>query len=109
MERSFSVGPGNTVVIYEIQTQDATDVSGIDDLWDESTGTTADFTPVEKRFLLDFASLGVIPDNLEGLAFGPMLPDGRHLLMIVSDNNFNAAQITQFIALALEIVPAPNG
>ena len=109
MERSFSVGKGNTVKLYEILTQRATDVSGIDDLFDEDTGTPVEFDPVEKRFLLDFEEdLGVIPDNLEGLAFGPTLPDGRQSLIVVSDNNFNPGQVTQFIALALELATVPN-
>lgn len=103
MERSFSVGKGNTVKLYEARIQGATDVSGIDDLFDEVTGTAVPFDPVDKRLLLDFASLGLVPDNLEGLAFGPDLPDGRKLLIVVSDNNFSAAQVTQFIALAVEI------
>lgn len=40
-------------------------------------------------------------DNLEGMALGPKLPDGRRVLIVVSDNNFNPLQRTQFIALAL--------
>lgn len=103
MERSFSVGKGNTVTLYEARTQEATDVAGIDDLFNEGTGTTVPFEPVEKRLLLDFASLGLVPDNLEGLAFGPDLPDGRKLLIVVSDNNFSPAQVTQFIALAVDV------
>lgn len=106
MERSFSVGRGNVVKLYEAATQGATDVSGIDDLFDEATGTTVPFTPVDKRVLLDFGDLVPVVDNLEGLAFGPDLPDGRKLLIVVSDNNFSPAQFTQFIALAVEVEPA---
>lgn len=108
MERSFSVGKGNTVKLYEILTQGATDVSGIDDLFDEDTGTPVEFDPVKKRLLLDFADLGLTPDNLEGLAFGPMLPDGHQSLIVVSDNNFNPGQVTQFIAFALELATVPD-
>ena len=46
-------------------------------------------------------------DNLEGMTFGPTLTDGRQLLIIVSDNNFAADQVTQFLAVAVETVPAP--
>jgi hypothetical protein len=102
MERSFSVGAGNTVKLYEARTQSATDVSGFDDLFIESTGTTVPFEPVDKRFLLDFGDF-VVPDNLEGLAFGPDLPDGRKLLTVVSDNNFASSQVTQFIAFAVSL------
>jgi 3-phytase/alkaline phosphatase D len=38
------------------------------------------------------------------MAFGPLLPDGRQSLILVSDNNFNAAnQKTQFLAFAVEL------
>jgi hypothetical protein len=58
-----------------------------------------------KTLVVDIASLGVQPDNLEAMSFGPMLPDGRMLLILVSDNNFNPSQVTQFMALAVELGP----
>ena len=109
MERAFSVGQGNTVGVFEVGVAGATDVSGYDDLFDESTGTGVAFTPVSKDLVFDVeADFGVAPDNIEGMTFGPMLPDGRQLLILVSDNNFNPAnQLTQFIAVAVELAPAP--
>lgn len=101
MERSFSVGKSNTVWLFEISTHGATDVSG-----DESL-LSASFVPVSKRFLVNFADYGLVVDNLEGLAFGPPLDDGRLPLIVVSDNNFAANQVTQFVALAVELEPAP--
>ncbi len=108
MERAFSVGKGNTVGIYEISLAGATDVSGYDDLYDEATGTAVSFDPVPKTLVFDVeADFGIAPDNLEGMTFGPTLPDGRRLLILVSDNNFNPVdQLTQFIAVAVEVVPA---
>lgn len=103
MERSFSVGAGNTVTLFEARIGDATDVSGIDDLYDESSGAPVSFEPMEKRFLLDFAALGLVPDNIEGMTLGPVLPDGSRTLLIVSDNNFAPSQVTQFIALGLQL------
>jgi hypothetical protein len=104
MERSFSVGApglGNTIWLYEISTQSATDVSGYEAL-------PAAFTPVTKRLILSVeVDLGIEPDNLEGMAFGPALPDGRLPLILVSDNNFAASQSTQFIVLAVELASAP--
>lgn len=97
LERSFSVGKGNTVRLYEISTREATDVSGLDSL------AGVDFEPVDKRLLLDFADLGIEPDNLEALAFGPRLSDGRLPLIVASDNNFAGNQETQFVALALTV------
>ena len=111
MERSFSVGgvlgggTGNYVVIKEISTQGATDVLDIDALYEG--GSPISFTPVTQRQIFAFDDLGVPIDNIEGMTFGPPLPDGRQLLIIVSDNNFAPTQFTQFIALALDIAPAP--
>ena len=104
MERSFSVGKGNVVKLYEISIDGATNVIDNDDLYDESTGTADDFVPVSKRLLLDFGDLGLSTvDNLEGLAFGPNLEDGRSLLIVASDNNFSAFQVTQFVAFAVDL------
>jgi hypothetical protein len=109
MERSFSVGAGNTVWLYEIMTQGATDVSAYFTLFpDGVTEPPVPFTPVTKRLILDVEEdLGIEPDNLEGMAFGPPLPDGRLPLVLVSDNNFNAFQTTQFIVLAVDLTSNP--
>jgi 3-phytase len=105
LERSFSVGAdggGNTIWLYEIETQGATDVSGKFSLLNEA------FTPVTKRLILNVESdLGIEPDNIEGMTFGPALPDGRLPLILVSDNNFAATQTTQFIVLAVELESTP--
>jgi 3-phytase len=106
LERSFSVGAeggGNTIWLYEIQLQGATDVSGKFSLLNEV------FTPVTKRLILNVETdLGIEPDNIEGMAFGPALPDGRLPLILVSDNNFAANQTTQFIVLAVELESTPS-
>jgi hypothetical protein len=105
LERSFSVGAeglGNTIWLYEIQTQGATDVSKYDSLLPPSS-----FEPVSKRLILNVEEdLGIEPDNIEGMAFGPALPDGRLPLILVSDNNFAVSQSTQFIVLAVELASA---
>jgi len=113
LERSFSVGAegaGNTIWLYEIQTQGATDVSGYDTLYPNGVGQPpVDFEPVTKRLILNVeADLGIEPDNIEGMAFGPALPDGRVPLILVSDNNFAASQTTQFIVLAVELDSVPT-
>ncbi|MEA3511934.1 MAG: esterase-like activity of phytase family protein, partial [Actinomycetota bacterium] len=107
MERSFSVGgvlgggTGNVVVINEASTQGATDVLGVDALYE--SGSPIAFTPVSKRLVFAFDDLGIPIDNIEGMTFGPVLPDGRQTLVIVSDNNFSSSQFTQFIVLAVDI------
>ena len=107
MERSFSVGgvlgggTGNVVVINEISTAGATNVLDVDALYEG--GSPIPLTPVSQRDVFAFDDLGIPIDNIEGMTFGPPLPDGRQTLVIVSDNNFNAAQFTQFIVLAVDI------
>ncbi|MGA9595654.1 MAG: esterase-like activity of phytase family protein [Acidimicrobiia bacterium] len=107
MERSFSVGgtlgggTGNVINIYEISTTGATNVLPVDALYDGAT--PIDFTPVSKRLVFSFDSLGIPIDNIEGMTFGPDLPDGRKSLVLVSDNNFAASQFTQFVVLALDL------
>lgn len=109
MERSFSVGgvlgggTGNVVVINEVSTQGATDVLDIDALYEG--GSPIAFTPVSQREIFAFDDLGIPIDNIEGMTFGPPLPNGRQTLVIVSDNNFSSGQFTQFIVLALDIEP----
>lgn len=41
-------------------------------------------------------------DNFEALTLGPVLPDGRQSLVLVSDDNFNRSQTTRVIVLAVE-------
>lgn len=89
LERSFSVGVvGNQVRLYEIDIANATNVLATASL----VGAT--YTPVSKRLVLDFETLktqlGVIA-NLEGLAFGPKLANGRDSLVVVADDNFPTA------------------
>lgn len=109
LERSFSVGgvlgggTGNVIVINEVSTDGATDVLGIDALYDG--GSPIVFTPVSQNVVFAFDDLGIPIDNIEGMTFGPSLPDGRKTLVVVSDNNFSPGQFTQFIVLAADIRP----
>lgn len=99
MERSFSVGApgtGNAIKLYTVELKGATDVDGRESL----AGALDDVVPVEKELLLDLDELGIPLDNVEGMAFGPRLADGRRSLVLVSDNNFAPAQFTQFLLFA---------
>jgi hypothetical protein len=84
MERSFSVGAagtGNTIKLYEVSLRGS---------------------PVRKKLLLNLDDLGIPLDNVEGLTFGPRLRGGSRSVVLVSDNNFAAAQFTQFLLFALD-------
>ena len=100
MERSFSVGvpgTGNEIKLYEAALPGADDVNGVSTL----AGSLGKIQPVQKTLLFDLGSLGIPLDNVEGMAFGPDLPDGRRSLIMVSDNNFAASQFTQFLLFAV--------
>ena len=101
MERSFSVGApdtGNTIKLYEIELGGADDVNGFDSL----ALLLGGLRPAEKTLVLNLDALGIPLDNVEGMAFGRDLPDGRRSLVLVSDNNFSPAAFTQFLLFAVE-------
>lgn len=89
----------NDIRLYEVDISGATNVATLASL----KGAT--YTPMKKRLVLNFNTLGLAKvDNIEGIAWGPKLANGRDSLVLVSDNNFNAAsQITQL--LAFEVIP----
>jgi hypothetical protein len=92
MERSFSVGAGNTVRLHRVSLAGATNVAGVADLDDAGR-----VRPVGKRLLVDLDVLGLTLDNLEGMTLGPRLPDGGRALVLLSDNTIPAGQDTQLL------------
>jgi hypothetical protein len=44
----------------------------------------------------------VIAEKVEALAWGPDLPDGRHVLYVMSDNDLNRGIATQIYAFAVD-------
>lgn len=92
MERSFSVGAGNTVRLYRVALRGATDVAGVAGLDDARR-----VRPAGKRLLVDLDTLGLPLDNLEGMTLGPRLPGGGRALLLVSDNNFTPGQPSQLL------------
>jgi hypothetical protein len=91
--------------IYKINLNGATDVSGVDSL--PAGALPAGVTPVGKELFINLLDAGfnlasTIPEKIEGLAWGPDLPDGRHLLYVISDNDLNPSLATQIYAFAIE-------
>jgi len=114
LERSFSVGvpgTGNTIKLYEIQLEGASDISGINSLNALSPTDLAALKPVQKRLLVNFDNLGITTglDNVEGMTLGPILPNGQQSLILTSDNNFSPTQFTQVLALGLTLTSATPG
>jgi hypothetical protein len=85
--------------IYAIDTTGASDIAAVPSL------ANANYIPVTKHLVIDLAKTAEVGrvDNIEGMSWGPTLADGKRSLVLVSDNNFNPAQITQF--LAFEVTP----
>jgi hypothetical protein len=89
--------------IYKIDITGATDVSGIDVL--PAGALPASIVPVQKTLFInlldpEFNLAPTIPEKIEGLAWGPDLPDGRHVLYVVSDNDLTPS--TQIYAFAID-------
>jgi len=98
IERSYSSGSmACTIKVFLADITAATDILRIPSL------QGAGFTPTSKKLLLNMDSLGIFVDNIEGVTFGPDLPNGHHSLIFVSDNNFNPLEKTQF--LLFEVIP----
>ncbi|MBE8967541.1 phytase [Nostocales cyanobacterium LEGE 12452] len=107
LERSFAQGVGNTIKIYEVSLQGATDISFYDSLNNLSAEQLAAIKPAQKRLLLNLNDLNLPngTDNIEGITFGPKLADGSQSIVLVSDNNFNQSQFTQILTLDANLVP----
>lgn len=100
MERAYVPGTGNDVNLYGVVLQDATDVRGEEALPSPYTGRVA-----RKTLLANITAAGVSPDNLEAVAIGPRLPNGKLTLLVMSDDNFSGAgspQINQFILFEID-------
>jgi hypothetical protein len=96
LERSYGL-LGFGVKLYQITLGGATDTFNIPSLKDD----ISNIAPIQKKLLLDLSDLKIYLDNLEGMTLGPRLPDGSQSLILVSDNNFNNAQVTQFLLFSL--------
>lgn len=107
IERGFSAGhgqKGNTVRIYDVDASLATNTLNINNL------RVSFYNPAKKTLLYDFKwakkflSQEII-DNIEGITFGPVLPNGNQSLILISDNNFNSMgqQLNQVILM--EYIP----
>ncbi len=98
IERSFSSGRmACTIKLFMVDLNNATDVSGM------ALSDNQNFKPADKKLLLNMDDLGIYIDNVEGVTFGPVLPNGHKTLVFVADNNFNAEEKTQFFLF--EVMP----
>ncbi|MEU9900010.1 esterase-like activity of phytase family protein [Streptomyces phaeochromogenes] len=95
VERSFASGVGFSIRLYWTSTIGATDVNGKEAL----SGTEK---PMPKKLLYDFTTSGTDADNVEGITWGPQLPDGSRSLVLVADDNFGFnGSVTKFHLLSV--------
>ena len=98
LERAYMSGlddrQRNSMRLYAIDTRQASDTLNIAAL------KPGNHTPAGKTLVADFINFPAVIrlDNTEGMCWGPMLPNGHKTLLFVSDDNFSARQITQFLA-----------
>ena len=92
LERGFAAGHGqngNTVRLFDVDASLGTNTL------DKKNLKISFYNPAKKKLLYDFKwakdylSEGFI-DNIEGITFGPDLPNGNKSLILISDNNFNS-------------------
>ncbi|MFD5011700.1 esterase-like activity of phytase family protein [Streptomyces chartreusis] len=115
LERGFTAGVGNTVRLYLADPRRATDTSGVENL----TGQDG-VRLIRKTLLADIVncpSLGAtakqpqpnpLLDNIEGMAITGY-SKGRLKVLLVSDDNQNAAQTTRFYSLRVRTTPQGRG
>ncbi|MDH6678387.1 hypothetical protein M2284_002590 [Rhodococcus sp. LBL1] len=94
LERTLVPGRGFTGKIYWTTTEDADNVAGVPAL-------TGSERAMRKELLFDFASVTEDSDCIEGITWGPRLPDGSRSLIVVADNNFGLAGHTTFHLLSV--------
>jgi predicted extracellular nuclease len=105
VERSFSAGVGNRVKVYLVDIRDATSIKGLSSIREVDD---LELISLTKTLVADLGELGVEPDNIEGVALGPALADGRRMLVLIADNNFQpSVQANQVLLLAVSGVAPP--
>lgn len=108
LERGWTRGAGNTARVYRVSLVDPK-ASCL-----AASEISADAPVLEKSLVVDLAKLNVpglpaarqpqsapLLDNFEGMAVGPVLPDGRHSLLLVSDDNGRTDQFARIVVLAV--------
>ena len=61
------------------------------------TTENTDFKAAGKKLLLNMDDLGIYIDNIEGVTFGPLLPNGHKTLLFIADNNFSPFEKSQVL------------
>jgi hypothetical protein len=111
LERDSTGGPKGFARLFRIDLRGATDIGGLGTGPDNGLPpdeAPSGVTPVAKQPFLDLLDprFGLakedFPAKIEGLTWGPDLPDGRRLLLVVSDNDLITKNATYFYAFAID-------
>jgi hypothetical protein len=101
LERDGSAAPDRFCSIFRINTSHASDISSLDHL--PASGPVNGVTPVAKSLFLDLTRQHLaLPEKVEGLCFGPDFAAGRRVLMVTTDNDYEAGQPTQIYAFSVD-------
>ncbi|WP_377473566.1 MAG: esterase-like activity of phytase family protein [Microcoleus anatoxicus] len=103
LERGFSLETGTSIKLFEISLEKSDRIEGLESL----KSRLSEVYPAQKRLLLDFDTLKIPLDNIEGLTLGPVLGDGSRGLILVSDNNFSPLQETQILGFKIKVQKTP--
>lgn len=99
IERSFSTGTREcTIKVFLADLEGASNIADINSLIQDTH-----FKPATKKLIFNFTSLNKYIDNIEGVTFGPILPNGHKSLVFVADNNFSDKEESQFFVF--ELIP----
>lgn len=82
VERSFATGVGFRVKVYWTSILGASKVKG-------SVSGKEKLMP--KRLVFDFSTTKTVPDNVEGITWGPKLRNGDRTLVLAVDDNFGSS------------------
>ncbi len=110
LERAFSAGHksrGIRARLYWVNAENATNTLSVKSLR-KKIGKT--IIPAKKQLIFDFNSIKKhltkrIVDNLEGMSWGPTLPNGHRTLVLIADNNFNAFTPELNQVILVEVIP----
>lgn len=107
LERGYAAGygsHGNTIKVFDVDASRATNTLKMETLKKKK------IQPATKKLVFNFKSIrkqltDKIIDNIEGMCFGPVLPDGKQSLIFISDNNFSSygKQLNQFILFEIDL------
>ena len=111
LERDGDGGKNAFARLFEIDLRGASDISAKGNEADDglpASAPPAGVTAVAKRPFLDLLerrfglATSDFPAKVEGLTWGPDLPDGRRLLLVTSDNDLKPKSATFFYAFAID-------